>query len=149
MDLWEFTKKKYPELAEKGYCFRGNMERDASKRERRHKKKWCRDWRKQIFYDGNYFAIDFGIIRDDLPAYYNNGITEISSCCPFFGKFNTADFRRASVKWLWAEFGDVPINEDEEIDEDWHIFSKGTDRFEIWHWFEETYDISIASLQCT
>jgi hypothetical protein len=48
------------------------------------------------------------------------------------------------AKRLWAELADVPINEDEEIDVDWHIFSKGTEREEIWHWFEETFDVSVA-----
>ncbi len=48
------------------------------------------------------------------------------------------------AKRLWAELGDIPINEDEEIDIDWHIFSKGTDRQEIWHWFENEFDLSVA-----
>ena len=39
---------------------------------------------------------------------------------------------------LWAEFGDVPMDpETEKIEEDWNGFPAGTDREEIWHWFEE------------
>ena len=45
---------------------------------------------------------------------------------------------------LWEKFGDIPINKDEEIEEDFLHFKKGTDRFEIWHWFEETYDITLG-----
>lgn len=45
---------------------------------------------------------------------------------------------------LWAELGDIPINNDEEIDVSWNIFPKGTPRQDIWHWFEEKYDISVA-----
>jgi hypothetical protein len=48
------------------------------------------------------------------------------------------------AKKLWAELGDIPINEDEEIDVDWHTFTKGTNRFDIWHWFEEKFDLSVA-----
>lgn len=50
----------------------------------------------------------------------------------------------ACAKVLWADFGDIPINDDEEIDEPFLDFAKGTDMYEIWHWFEETFDISIG-----
>jgi hypothetical protein len=49
------------------------------------------------------------------------------------------------AKKLWAELADIPINEDEEIDVDWHIFTKGTEREEIWHWFENEFDLSVAT----
>lgn len=46
---------------------------------------------------------------------------------------------------LWAEFGDVPMNlETECIEDDWHGFPAGTNREEIWHWFEEKFDVSVA-----
>jgi len=54
------------------------------------------------------------------------------------------------AKKLWAEFGDVPIDENEDIDTDWREFLKGTNKFTIWHWFEAEYNVSIAKdLQCT
>lgn len=46
---------------------------------------------------------------------------------------------------LWAEFGDVPMNlETECIEDDWHGFPAGTNREEIWHWFEEEFGVSVA-----
>lgn len=46
---------------------------------------------------------------------------------------------------LWAEFGDVPMNlETECIEDDWHDFPAGTNREEIWHWFEEEFGVSVA-----
>jgi len=45
---------------------------------------------------------------------------------------------------LWKELEDVPVDEDECIDIDWHIFDKGTSKFDIWHWFEEEFDLSVA-----
>ena len=39
---------------------------------------------------------------------------------------------------LWKSF-DVPI------DEDWHIFKKGTDRYYIMHWFEG-FGVSVHDL---
>ncbi len=49
------------------------------------------------------------------------------------------------VKDLWMEFGDIPMNSETEcIEEDWREFPAGTHREEIWHWFEETFGISVA-----
>ncbi len=54
---------------------------------------------------------------------------------------------RNDVLDLWNEFGDVPMNPDTEcIEEDWNGFAAGTHREEIWHWFEETFNISIYRL---
>ena len=44
------------------------------------------------------------------------------------------------LKKLWDKLGDIPINDDEEIEEDFLHFEKGTDRYTIWHWFEEEND---------
>lgn len=51
------------------------------------------------------------------------------------------------VKDLWDEFGDVPMNPETEcIEEEWHGFPASTFREDIWHWFEETFNISVADL---
>ena len=42
----------------------------------------------------------------------------------------------AEIEKLWDELEDVPIDEDECLDVDWHSWSKGTHREEIWHWFD-------------
>ena len=42
------------------------------------------------------------------------------------------------IENLWKELEDVLMNpETENIEEDWFIFPKGTNRDEIWHWFDE------------
>ena len=57
-----------------------------------------------------------------------------------------------TVKEIWDELGNVPVNIDDEIDEDFYIkdkditFEKGTDKFEIWHWIEDTYNVRIVDL---
>lgn len=52
-----------------------------------------------------------------------------------------------SVEELWNEFGDVPMNPDTEcIEECWYGFSAGTNREDIWHWFEETFHVSVHNL---
>lgn len=51
------------------------------------------------------------------------------------------------IKRLWLEFGDVPMNpETEELEYEWNGFPPGTYKEDIWHWFEETYNISIIDL---
>lgn len=43
----------------------------------------------------------------------------------------------AKLREMWDEFRDVPINEEDEIEESFYSWESGTDRFEIWHWFDE------------
>ena len=47
---------------------------------------------------------------------------------------------------LWKSLSDIPTNEDEEIDQDWLDFEKGTPREEIWVWFERSLNVSAAEL---
>lgn len=47
---------------------------------------------------------------------------------------------------LWSRLGDVPVNDDGEIEIPYLHFEIGTDREEIWHWFEDTFDVSIYDL---
>lgn len=49
-------------------------------------------------------------------------------------------------KVLWEKFGDVPIDENENIEIGWGPFPAGTFREVIWHWFEEQYGISVGEL---
>lgn len=47
---------------------------------------------------------------------------------------------------LWREFGDVPMDPGTEcIEEEWNRFPAGTHREEIWYWFEESFNVSVAS----
>ncbi len=61
------------------------------------------------------------------------------------------EFTLEIAKKLWDQLGDIPVDEDDNLDEDFIIangsdtvFEKGTDKFEVWHWFEDTFDISVA-----
>lgn len=45
---------------------------------------------------------------------------------------------KETVEALWRSF-DVPINDKDEIDDDFCGWEHGTDRFEIWEWFDEQY----------
>ncbi len=50
------------------------------------------------------------------------------------------------IKELWMQFGEVPMNpETENLEENWLLFPRGTNREEIWDWFEEEFDVSVAT----
>ncbi len=44
---------------------------------------------------------------------------------------------KVELEKMWTEFGDIPINIDDEIELDFYWWEKGTYRFDIWHWFDE------------
>jgi hypothetical protein len=54
------------------------------------------------------------------------------------------------IELLWEELEDIPFDEREDgeliLATDWRQFSKGTERTEIWHWFDEVYKTGVASL---
>ena len=45
---------------------------------------------------------------------------------------------------LWAELAGVPINDDDEIEQDYLHFKVGTACVDIWHWFEKRFNLSIG-----
>ncbi len=46
----------------------------------------------------------------------------------------------------WAQFGDIPINENGEILAPFRQFPAGTLREDVWHWFEEEFGVSVHDL---
>lgn len=57
------------------------------------------------------------------------------------------DAKNTMVKNLWTEFGDVPMDPETEcLDAKWRYFPAGTHREEIWHWFEDTFNVRVADL---
>lgn len=55
--------------------------------------------------------------------------------------------RDAELELLWQKFADVPINPDtEKIEEEFIGFPAGTDREDIWHWFDERHSRGVIYL---
>lgn len=50
------------------------------------------------------------------------------------------------LEQLWNLFGDIPVDDNENILEGFLGFPEGTDRMEIWHWFDERYSRGVACL---
>ncbi len=38
---------------------------------------------------------------------------------------------------LWDKFADVSIDENDNIEQNFMCFPAGTNRFDVWHWFDE------------
>lgn len=48
-----------------------------------------------------------------------------------------------TLKQLWDDFSDTPVNDNDDTEAAFMCFPAGTDRFEIWHWFEERCPVSL------
>lgn len=51
-----------------------------------------------------------------------------------------------TVKDLWNVLGDVPIDDDECIEIRFLHFEIGTNKYEIWHWFENAFGTPVYQL---
>jgi len=55
--------------------------------------------------------------------------------------------RDKQLEELWAQFGDVPMNPETEcIEENFLCFPCGTEREDIWHWFDQRHSKGVAYL---
>lgn len=56
------------------------------------------------------------------------------------------EFSTRDLETLWELFGDIPIDDGDNILEDFFGFEAGTNRFDIWHWFDERYPAGVRML---
>lgn len=47
---------------------------------------------------------------------------------------------------MWLNLGDISIDEDENIDDDFMFWGKGTFREDIWCWFDEKHSKGVVWL---
>ncbi len=50
------------------------------------------------------------------------------------------------LEYAWMTLTDVNIDEEERTEQDWFIFHVGTDREEIWNWFDDYYSKGVGTL---
>lgn len=50
------------------------------------------------------------------------------------------------IETIWDVFEDVPLDENECIENDWFGFPKGTDKLDIWRWFDERHSEGVHYL---
>jgi hypothetical protein len=61
------------------------------------------------------------------------------------GKRWSIDKPLVCAKCLWTALGNIPVNDDSEIEETFLHFESGTDCHDIWHWFESEFELSVAT----
>lgn len=61
------------------------------------------------------------------------------------GKYWKLDNPIEYAKVLWEELSNIAVNDNDEIDDEYLHFEKGTHREDIWHWFEERFELSVAT----
>ncbi|BBM67886.1 hypothetical protein VA249_45320 (plasmid) [Vibrio alfacsensis] len=110
-------------------------------------RKWYTQVSREYCVSGDNFVscigkilVDHNVIQSGVPFQVN---IELNNKLHSFIQMNAGSVhagqcqRLDTTLQLLDELSDVPVNTNDEIEEDWHVFSKGTDRFEIWKWFEE------------
>lgn len=53
-------------------------------------------------------------------------------------------FENKTLKEVWEELGNVPINEQELTEQPFYDFPAGTEKYGIWQAIEEYYNVSIG-----
>jgi hypothetical protein len=77
---------------------------------------------------------------------YSYYITTADNMLHFYTKTKDYKLKVSEFKWriLWDKLGNVPVNDDDEIEENFEQFTTGEDKTEIWQWFEWFFDISLG-----
>lgn len=88
------------------------------------------------------FETVYGLYNEDIIGSADYGIIVDA-----LDEVTTLQDRDKAMEELWEQFGDVSMNPETEcIEEEFRGFPVGTNREEIWHWFDERYSKGIAYL---
>lgn len=62
------------------------------------------------------------------------------------GELPTLEARDKKLEDFWEELGDIPMDAEERIEDPFLSFPAGTDRDDIWRWFDERHSKGVAYL---
>lgn len=83
-------------------------------------------------------------------AWVNNLTKEIEEYMPSYEPednfCNACDdsVKLATIGELWEMFADIPVNENDELEQPFLSFPAGTSKTDVWHWFDERTPNGIA-----
>ena len=86
---------------------------------------------------------------EELGLYYADDIEYCPKCKSTEALMDLkadSSFDEKEVEKLWGFLGEMPVNDDDEIEEDFLDFQEGTHKEEIWHWFDEVYPDGVRRL---
>lgn len=77
---------------------------------------------------------------------YTYSVTTADNMFNFIHKTGSFDMELKEFDWkiLWDKLGNVPIDENDCIETDFECFDAGTEKIEIWHWFEWFFNIQLG-----
>ncbi len=77
---------------------------------------------------------------------YNYYVTTADNNIHFISKDKTFEMQLKDFDWriLWDKLHNIPVNDNEEIEQSFEHFENGTDTIDIWHWFEWFFDITLG-----
>lgn len=55
-------------------------------------------------------------------------------------------YREKLARFVWEALTDVPVNDDGELESYFCVFAPGADREDVWHWLEETFNVSVGDM---
>ena len=58
--------------------------------------------------------------------------------------YGTPEAKKQMAEELWQSLEDVPIDNNDKIQESWNQFPEDTSKYDIWSWFEEAFNVSVA-----
>lgn len=99
------------------------------------------------FSDADDRELLSGYLRDDILKCDKSPACEIIEVEGEEEGYCGADAKLDLSRHLWKKLGNIPTDEngaDGSIDEDYLHFEKGTPVYDIWEWFESTFDVSVA-----
>ena len=82
-------------------------------------------------------------MNDTDYSYYT---TTSDNILHFYTKDKIIEMRVEDFDWriIWAKLGDIPVNDEDEIEESFEHFEVGADRMEIWAWFEWFFGVTLG-----
>lgn len=106
---------------------------------------------KKIVENGRYYVRPYGesdsTMQDKMEIdQYHYYITTSDNVLHFTYKKGSFGIPLKDFDWkiIWNKFGNVLIDDNDEIEEPFEHFSIGTERTKIWHWFEWFFDIQLG-----
>lgn len=100
---------------------------------------------------GSHFEGEFAISpaklgnRDSMESLLLSIMDEEHKPCAQTALANLDQAMPAMSEKLWELFGDIPTDCQDCLEIAFAGFSAGTQREDVWHWFESTFDMSVAA----
>lgn len=82
-----------------------------------------------------FFEVEYGFKWEKIRIQRSNGLREMEFC--------TKDHL---IEAMWFTLTDVNTDEEDCIEQNWYIFEIGTNREDIWHWFDKMHSKGVAWL---